>query len=82
MANLAGIVLIAFVIFSIIGLLVNMAGLLSDMGLGLIISALIGGGIGFAVGNLAGLGWAIFGAVLGSLVGIAFKKKHYATVTK
>ena len=35
------------------------------------IAMLIGGGIGFAIGPAAGSGWAIFGAILGGLIGIA-----------
>jgi hypothetical protein len=36
---------------------------------------LIGGGIGYALGSLANIGWGIFGAVLGALIGISVKKR-------
>lgn len=45
--------------------------LLSQIGLGRLIAAMIAGGIGFAIGSMGGTGWAIFGAILGGLIGIA-----------
>lgn len=38
------------------------------------ISIFIGGSIGFIIGEKYGIGWAIFGIILGGLLGIAFKK--------
>lgn len=46
-------------------------GMLAQVGIKNVIIALITGGIGFALGDLAGTGWAIFGAILGALIGIA-----------
>jgi membrane protein DedA with SNARE-associated domain len=46
-------------------------GMLAQVGVKNVIVALITGGIGFALGDLAGTGWAIFGAILGALVGVA-----------
>jgi hypothetical protein len=46
-------------------------GMLAQVGLKNVIVALITGGIGFALGDLAGTGWAIFGAILGALIGVA-----------
>jgi len=53
---------------------VSFIGMTGDMGLNGIIIALIGGGIGYALGSLANIGWGIFGAVLGALIGISVKK--------
>lgn len=41
----------------------------SAIGMEGLIALLIGGGIGFAIGSTANLGWSIFGAVLGGLIG-------------
>lgn len=38
--------------------------------LGGLICMMIGGGIGFAIGNLFAVGWAIFGTILGGLIAI------------
>ncbi len=64
---MGGIIVGVIVLFIIIGLM-------GEMGLGGIIVALIGGGIGFALGNLASQGWSIFGAVLGVLILFGQKK--------
>lgn len=38
--------------------------------IGYILAGLIGGGVGFGIGGLAGDGWSIFGAVIGFLASI------------
>ena len=38
--------------------------------LGVVVMAMITGGIGYALGNLIGGGWAIYGAILGALLGL------------
>lgn len=68
MGNLIAVGIAFLVVFSIIGLM-------GEMGLNCIIIALIGGGIGYALGSLANIGWGIFGAVLGALIGISVKKR-------
>lgn len=42
-----------------------------SIGLMGVIALLVGGGLGFAAGSVAGMGWAFFGALLGGLVGVA-----------
>ncbi len=49
-----------------------MIGVFSAIGLRGLILIFIGGGIGFAIGSAQNLGWGIFGAVLGGLIGIYF----------
>ena len=34
-----------------------------------LVAILIAGGIGYALGSIASCGWAIFGAILGGLIG-------------
>jgi hypothetical protein len=68
---MGGVIIGIIAIFIIFGLI----GMVGEMGIGIIIFALIGGGIGFALGNLASQGWAIFGAVLGVLMAIAAKNE-------
>ncbi len=38
--------------------------------LGVVVAALVTGGIGYALGNLISSGWAIYGAILGALFGL------------
>ena len=46
-----------------------------------LISVMIFAGIGFAIGeHYCSLGWGIFGAILGGLVGIELKDKLYEAV--
>lgn len=58
------------ILLGVIGIFFGIA-LLAQIGLGRLIAAMIAGGIGFAIGNMIGAGWAIFGAILGGLIGIA-----------
>ena len=46
----------------------------------LLISMMSFGGIGFAIGNHYGLGWATFGVVFGLLLGIELKEKLFQVV--
>lgn len=54
----------------LIALLV-VVSVLGMVGLNGLIAMLIVGGIGFAIGGMAGQGWAVFGAILGGLMGIS-----------
>lgn len=56
----------AIVLGLVVGVIVF--GMLGLQGL---ILMMVVGGIGFAIGNLAGFGWGIFGAVLGGLIGLS-----------
>ncbi len=56
----------------IIGLLIIVgicAAAFQEVGIKGVIVGLIGGGLGFAIGSIANIGWSIFGAVLGGLIG-------------
>ncbi len=44
------------------------------MSLDVVIAMVVAGGIGFAIGNFAGFGWGVFGAILGGLIGISAAK--------
>jgi hypothetical protein len=59
-------------VFGDIILVFIMIGVFSAIGLRGLILIFIGGGIGFAIGSAQNLGWGIFGAVLGGLIGIYF----------
>lgn len=58
-------------VLAAIAVVVVLSAALQSIGLIGAIAMLIGGGVGFAIGNAGGSGWAIFGAILGGLVGIA-----------
>lgn len=45
-------------------------GVFKSIGLGGVIIMMITGGVGFAVGSVFETGWAVFGAILGGLLGI------------
>ena len=65
-----------------IAIVAGLAAAFNGMGLIGAIAMIAGGGVGFAIGDMAGSGWAIFGAILGGLVGIAAaiegkKKAHH-----
>lgn len=62
----------AFVIGMVI-VLVVLSAAYRRVGITGLILAMIGGGVGFAVGSVAGFGWDIYGAVLGTLIGLAGK---------
>lgn len=58
------------IIIGVIGIFFGLA-LLAQIGIKHLIAALIAGGIGFSLGDLASTGWGVYGAILGGLIGIA-----------
>lgn len=72
MGAIVGIVAI-FVVLGILGAIWN-----SGNGLAAIICLMVCGGIGFGLGSwLGGDGWAIFGAILGGVIGLAAVKEGF-----
>ena len=67
--GIIGTILLLIVIIGIVGAVLE-SGLLA------LICLLSAGGVGYAIGSwLGGGGWAIFGAILGSLIGLAAAKE-------
>lgn len=62
---------VLLVISLVLGLIMQTVEALANIRLLHLIAAMVMGGIGFALGNLASGGWSIFGAILGGLVGLA-----------
>lgn len=58
------------IVLSVVVLVLTLCAFAS-IGLVGVIAMLVGGAIGFAIGSMAGGGWAVFGALLGGLVGVA-----------
>ena len=55
-----------FIVVIVVGIVI-----FASVGLGGVNMAMITGAIGFALGSIGGGGWAIFGALLGGLIGVA-----------
>lgn len=62
---------VIFGAFLALGLIAQIVMSFAKIRLRHLIAALVTGGIGYAVGNLASSGWAVFGAILGALIGVA-----------
>lgn len=63
-------------VLAAIAVVVIVSAALQGIGLFGAIAMLIGGGVGFAIGTVGGTGWAIFGAILGGLIGVAAVTEH------
>lgn len=55
---------------AMIGTIIISILILASVGISGIIGMMILGGVGFAIGSSVSEGWAIFGAILGGLIGI------------
>lgn len=62
----------------IVGVVISLLAV-GNVGLFGLIVLMASGGVGFGAGSILGIGWAIFGAILGALLGLYYIKHNRTT---